>query len=94
METGLIDLITGVPAMTMFTNKLLECLPTKEKTVEPEQAVQNVERLRGSDLHRLAPSAAQSLLKQCSKWLSAIVEGREVLMAKGDLEQHTGHFNS
>ena len=90
VEIKLLDLITGQEACSMFCDKLLACLPSKEKAKEAEQAVQDVERLRASDNHRLAPAAAQSLLKQTSKWLAAIVEGRPVPIAKGDVEEPTG----
>ena len=63
-----------------MTNWLLVYQAKKAKGAE--QAMQDVERLLASDNHRLAPAAAQ--------WLSAIVEGRPVPIAKGDVEEPTG----
>eukprot|EP00974_Lingulodinium_polyedra_P002805 262441-Lingulodinium_polyedra.AAC.1 len=68
---GIIDLITGGPAAANFCSKILEELPSAAKAVEPEQAVQALERVRASDLHRLAPASSQNLLKTTMAFVSA-----------------------
>ena len=84
-------MISGKEALDEFADKIAECLPTPKRWFEAETALQKLDALKASPVHRLAPVASQKLLAHVLKIINALCEGRAVPITNVATDEHAGH---
>ena len=80
VDGGILSQLTGPAAAKRFLDEIVSVLPSASRPVTAEQAVQRLATLKASDMHRLAPPAAQRLLEHVSTQVGLICEEGRVGM--------------
>eukprot|EP00974_Lingulodinium_polyedra_P080888 7836290-Lingulodinium_polyedra.AAC.1 len=76
LERGLVSMVSGSEAEEGFAQELVSRLPSRHDRKDPEQVLQSLHALKGSERCRLAPRSSQSLLAHVIKMMGMLCEGQ------------------
>ena len=61
IETGLLGMVSGKPAIKHWVQKVVLCMPSKDRVLTPELTIQRLTTLKTGPSWKLAPRQVQAL---------------------------------